>query len=446
MVHFIELLFFLFVFKAILRCLYFWQLKEYRIDRFTYFIKSSEFIKFLLPVKSLLRPKFTLKIILLTIVSLNLSFQILKSTPQQVGPFLAYFLVPVYTSLGIITLMPFTSLFYQLIIWLAKIKLKQLSKNLTVIGITGSYGKTSTKEILAHLLSVKFQVCKTPATKNTSIGVALTILKSLSKSHQVFIVEMGAYKKGEIKQICQLVKPQIGILTGITKQHLGLFGNFDNLKKAKLELIQSLPANGLAVINTHNIETKKIVNQIKSVKVVPYQMPKTKLQTNLIGNYQQLNIQAAATVAKHLKIPIKLIQNQLLGVPKFITAVTTKTGLNQAQVIDDSYNSNPEGFKNMINLAKVHKARNKILITPGIIELGQESKKIHQQLFKQAETVFDQIFVTKKDLSYLTSKKTKLETNYQKLLKKLKPNSDTLILIEGRQPTKFIKTLCQNQS
>jgi UDP-N-acetylmuramoyl-tripeptide--D-alanyl-D-alanine ligase len=448
MVHFLELAYFLLVIKAILRCLYFWQLKEYRLDRFRSFLTTSEVKRFLLPTRFFLRPRLTLKAFILTWLAFYFSFQILKFDIQSIAVFATYLLIPLTSSLAVLALTPITSLAYWLIIMLAKIKLQLFHQPLQVIGITGSFGKTSTKEILAHLLSVKYSVCKTPATRNTAIGIALTILKDLKKDHQFFVIEMGAYKKGEIKQICRLVKPSYGILTGITKQHLSLFGSLDKIIEAKYELIQSLPASGLAIVNADNPHSFKLSKQTKSVKVKTYLKPKTKYQTNLIGHYQQLNIQAAIVLARHLNINLKALRVKLTSVPSFKTAVTSKIGLNKALIINDSYNSNPEGFKALIDYAKTQPTKTKILITSGIIELGADSNKIHQELISLAETVFDQVIITKKDLSFLASNKTTIETNHKKLYNYLKQklDSNTLVLLESRLPQKLIVQLWLNQS
>ena len=153
-------------------------------------------------------------------------------------------------------------------------------------------------------------------------------------------------------------------------------------------------------------------------------------------------------MASHLKVSHTHIIKRLTTIPNFKTAVLSKIGLNKAIIIDDSYNSNIEGFKALLSHVQIIPVKTKILITPGIIELGKESKKIHSQLFNLAEKIFDQIIVTKKDLSHLTSSKTKLETNHKKLLSKLKQklDSNTLVLIEGRLSLKVTKQLCQNQS
>ena len=272
-----------------------------------------------------------------------------------------------------------------------------MPKSLIVIGITGSYGKTSVKEILAHLLTSKYKVCKTRGTDNTAIGVAKTILKNLNQSHQLFVVEMGAYTKGEIKKICNLVKPSIGIITGITNQHLGLFGSLDNIIKAKYELIKSLPANGLAVFNANNPHTKKMALETKHIKTISYYQPKATYITNLLGDYQQINIQAAVSVAKILKIPSSDIKLKLKTIPVFKTMMTRKKAIKQSVVIDDTYNANQQGFlaaiKHLDNLKNSHK----VLITSGIIELGKSKQQVHQQIAKKSFKVFDEISLAKID-------------------------------------------------
>ena len=232
------IVFYTFSLQAILRCLYFWQLKEYRLDRFREFLSTRESSQYFLPTRWFLRPKLTVKVVGLTLINLIILTLLINLNPVgDLSAYLAaYLLIPLIAALTVASLMPFTVIGAAIIIKLAQQKLKRLSHNLTVIGITGSYGKTATKTILAHLLDAKYSVLSTRGTINTPIGVAQTSLRQLTPSHKFFIVEMGAYKKGEIAAICNLVRPKVGILTGITPQHLGLFGSFDNLKEAKFEL------------------------------------------------------------------------------------------------------------------------------------------------------------------------------------------------------------------
>ena len=121
-----------------------------------------------------------------------------------------------------------------------KAKQKRLKfKNLLVIGITGSYGKTSTKEFLATILSEKYKVLKTKEHQNSEVGVSQCILNDLKPEHEIFVCEMAAYNRGGIKLLCDIVKPKIGILTGINEQHMATFGSQENIIKTKYELIES---------------------------------------------------------------------------------------------------------------------------------------------------------------------------------------------------------------
>lgn len=431
MIDLINLIFFVLIFKEILKCLYFWQLKEYRWDRFRAFLFTFDGKQYLFPSLHFFRPRLTLKILILIYLAGYFSFYL-----SGFNVLLAYLLVPLTASLAVLFLNPLTGWLYDLIIFAAKIKLL-FYKKLIVIGITGSYGKTSTKEILSHLLSPKYFVLKTPANSNTLIGVALTILKSLNFHHQYFIVEMGAYRIGEIAAICRLVKPTIGILTGINEQHLGLFGSQANIIRAKSELLLALPKHGLAVVNGVNPFTKKLIISQAPTKFYGY----SKLKTNLLGREQQLNIWASVIVARYLGIN----QFDLTHIPQFKTALALTLGLNRAMIINDSYNSNPAGFSQAIKLAADLPYKNKILITPGIIELGSQSTKIHKQLAALAQPIFDQIYVTKPEISAYFQADYFTEAE---LLQKLKSilTRNHLLLIEGRFSAKFINALCSNQS
>lgn len=446
MIHLIEVTYFLILLIAILRCLYFWQLKEYRWDRFKDFLSTSQRLQFFLPSKHFFRPKLTIKIILLGYLSIYFSILIINYFPQPLlSPIIAFILTPVTTSLSVLLIKPISDMLTDLLIFLAKLKMKFMPKSQTVIGITGSFAKTSTKEILSHVLSAKFRVCKTLGTDNTAIGVALTVLKQLKSSHQYFVVEMGAYKKGEIKAICQMVKPKIAIITGITDQHLSLFGSRENLIQAKSELLLALPAKSPAFFNGQNPVTKKLANQFPYLNTMYYYFPKNKFKTNLLGDHQQLNLQVAYLVAQKLKVPSKIIAGRFTNIPAFKTMLVRKIGLNQATVIDDSYNANPEGFKVAINYVKTLNYSQKILITSGMIELGSASQKHHQEIGKLAQPIFNKVFVTKPNIAVFFSH-VQLEPDPGKILKKIKLDSWTLVLLEGRLPEKFILSLCPNQS
>ena len=148
----------------------------------------------------------------------------------------------------------------------AKNKLKSMN-NLKVVGITGSYGKTSSKNILCDILNVKYNALATPKNLNTYYGLMMTINNNLDKFTDIFIAEMGAYVRGEIKDLCNFVKPKYGILTRIGTAHLETFGSEENIVKAKFELIESLPSDGIAILNMDDIKqvNYKLKNKVRTV-------------------------------------------------------------------------------------------------------------------------------------------------------------------------------------
>jgi UDP-N-acetylmuramyl pentapeptide synthase len=173
---------------------------------------------------------------------------------------------PLVISLIILAIEPIFYFQKKKIIKRATEKMRELKK-VKVIGITGSYGKTSTKEFLYAILKEKYKVVKTEGNNNTNIGVAYTVLNKVSDEYNYFICEMGAYKIGEIKEMCDIVKPEIGVLTGINNQHIDLFGSQENIVKGKFELIEALAEEGMAIINEKlKNQNEKLQFKVKNVK------------------------------------------------------------------------------------------------------------------------------------------------------------------------------------
>ena len=233
--------------KQLLFWLWLWQLKEYHRGRFKAHFEAQKIKKIVSSFWRLKYPKFTKKIIFLFLIC-----------------FLAEILLILYFSfvwviILTIIFIPLIFLSFQIpsAIWrkilINKAEEKRLKfKNLLVIGITGSFGKTSTKEFLATILSEKFKVLKTREHQNSEVGMSQCILHELKQEHEIFVCEMGAYNKGGIKLLCDIAKPKIGILTGINEQHMATFGSQENIIKTKYELIESLPEDGIAFFNARN--------------------------------------------------------------------------------------------------------------------------------------------------------------------------------------------------
>lgn len=287
-------------------------------------------------------------------------------------------------------------------------------KGLEVVGITGSYGKTSTKHIVNTILSQKYNTLMTPESYNTTMGVVRTVNEKLSRTDNLFVCEMGAKYVGDIKEICDIVHPTYGIVTAIGEQHLETFKSLDNIRKTKLELVDSLPEDkGIAFVNweDENIRNSKISkNMVKyglskeadyyatNIEitergsnfdvVIPGKEP-ISIKTKLLGNLNILNIVGAVAVADKLG----LTEEQIKTGAKYIKPVTHRLELkpnpNGSIIIDDAYNSNIRGAKMALEVLKNFKNRRRILITPGIVDLGDKAFEINKELGKAAASSCD---------------------------------------------------------
>lgn len=284
-------------------------------------------------------------------------------------------------------------------------KLKEMP-SLEVVGITGSYGKTSSKNILNDILSIKYNSLPTPRNFNTPVGLIITINNYLDKFNDIFIAEMGAFKRGEIKELCDLVKPKYGILTKIGVAHLESFGSQENIQKGKFELIESLPSDGIGVLNGDDeLQLKyKLKNKVKTVWIgienenvdvratniklnsdgttfdciFKGDKKKYKFETKLLGKANIYNILAGIALGKELGLNIKQLQ---MGVKK-VKAVEHRLELKKMgiiNIIDDAYNANPDGTKMALDVLENMPGK-KIVISSGMIELGDKSYELNKEL------------------------------------------------------------------
>jgi len=334
----------------------------------------------------------------------------------------------------------------------------QRLKKIKTIGITGSYGKTSTKEFLYSILSRKFKVVKTEGNNNTNIGVAYTVLNKVSDDCDYFICEMGAYKIGEIKEICDIVKPRIGILTGINEQHIDLFGSRENIVKAKFELIEALPENGMAVINEKcKYQNEKLkfkvrnlkyfsLDRIKNVKVhqdyVEFEYVVinnlTKLKLNLLGKHYIENVLFAITVAEYLGMSLEEIKNAIEKIKPTEYMMRKTDGSGGSMFIDDSYSANSDGVLAALDyLDEAYFDYKKIIVFPGIIELGRERDKIYKMLYNRINKVCDVAYILESGKRKAESGdicKFVFEKDFDEVANMLKNDLDrnTVVLFESR--------------
>lgn len=347
--------------------------------------------------------------------------------------------------------------------------------HLLVIGITGSYGKTSMKNFLYSLLSEKYDVLKTPQNYNTTMGVVKTIREELKPTHQIFLCEMGATNIGDIKEICDIVNPKVGVITAIGPQHLESFKSVENIIKTKFELAESVKQNnGTIFLNYDNeyIKNKELdMNKItygvndKNLDYNSYDLESSnkglkfkildketneekELKTKLIGKHNVVNITGAIAVADYLKVPIKKIAVKVREIQNVKHRLELLPKGNIA-IIDDSYNANPISSKAAVDTLGEFKGI-KIIVTPGLIELGKDQEKYNYEFGKYMADVCDYIFLVGTD-NYEAMLKGIKEKNYdeQKVFKVNFPqeavseiigwnlNDEVTVLLENDLPDNY---------
>lgn len=277
--------------------------------------------------------------------------------------------------------------------------------DLKIIGITGSYGKTSTKHYLYRILSEKYDTLMTPGSFNTTMGVVRTVREYLKPYNEVFIVEMGAKQPGDIKEICDLVKPVAGIVTAVGPQHLESFKTIENVQRTKFELIDSLPADGIAIANndfpyiaSRRVDNVKIsryaVNSDADYKIsrIDYSSSGTRFTlstpdgqelefyTHLVGECNVSNLAAAIICALWLDVPIAKIRYAIEHIEQVEHRLNMKRTAGGITIIDDAYNSNPVGSAMALDVLSRMKGGKRIVVTPGMIELGDKQEKFNRKL------------------------------------------------------------------
>lgn len=400
--------------KNLAREIYLFQLEYYDIKRY---LKASENVKEVFFEKKI---DFTPKLIFILIASTLPCFLITLITYLIFGIsliftlsiffciFIYIFLFKYFLIIGGFIVSPVELSIKKLIYLIAKLKLKKY-KNLTVIGIAGSYGKTSTKNIISYLLEQKYNVLKTDKSINTPLGISKIILKELNNKHDFFVVEIGEYKKGDVKEIVEIVEPHIGIITGINEAHNERMGGIQNAIETIFEITESKKIKEIYInIDDINIKNSYKKYESKKYQFISYSSSKTddfcieELEFDTDGNGQKWKLQDFK-LNQTIIGKTKLIAEYALGLIMLCYLFNKKlniVSINQFTkiiehykgtphrlyviknsknviIIDDSYNSNPNGAKEAIKTLAKFENRRKIYITPGMVELGDLSYEKH---------------------------------------------------------------------
>lgn len=345
-------------------------------------------------------------------------------------------------------------------------KMLKACPDLKIIGITGSYGKTSVKYYLQTLLSEGFEVLMTPESYNTPMGVVKTIRGSLKSTTEIFICEMGARHVGDIKEICDIVDPGFGCITSLGYQHLETFKSLENIVGTKKELFDALPANGPRFINGDNEYVRQFKvnegaitygmmedNDYRATEIRYSQKGTTfvvnapdgssaEFVTKLLGEHNVVNITGAIAIAHEFGLPLeklKLAVRRLEGAPHRLMPIVKGKNI----VIDDAYNSNPNGASMALKTLKKFEGV-RVLVTPGMVELGEKEDYYNYEFGKEAATSCDYIaLVGKKQTTSIAKGVTEAGFDSSKLC--IADNlQEAMQFVYGIQTTEQLVILLEN--
>lgn len=291
-----------------------------------------------------------------------------------------------------------------------------------VLGITGSYGKTSTKYIVADLLAARYRVLKTPAGVNTTMGITRVIREELKEDHDVFVVEMSAYGPGEIREVCDVVHPSLGILTAVGVQHLERFGTPERIAEAKYELIAALPAGAPAVINADDPVCLRLAERARAegkrvllygmgadaaglavrgteiavgargsrFRVVTVDGQTEVFETRLLGRWNLSNVLAGIAAALEWGVPLPAMTPAVAALVPAPRRLEIHEAGGVIRILDVA-NANPRGAEMALEVLAQFAGGSRILITPGMVELGPIEAEENRRFGEKAASVCDYI-------------------------------------------------------
>jgi UDP-N-acetylmuramoyl-tripeptide--D-alanyl-D-alanine ligase len=295
------------------------------------------------------------------------------------------------------------------------------------IGITGSFGKTTTKACVAEVAGLRGPAYATPASYNTYLGVVRAINEGLTAKHRAFIAEMGAYRLGDVQELCELVHPRIGVLTAIGPAHLERFGSLDAIERAKGELAEQLPRDGFYVTNADDERCLRTAERTQARVVlfsaagtatadlsahdiemaegttrftVRHGTEEVVVRSKLLGRHNVANLLAGAAVGTAMDLPLDAIARALARVTppahRLAPILNRQAGI---VVIDDAYNSNPVGAAAALEVLASHQAERRLLVTPGMVELGDREAEENERFGAQAAKVCDLVVLVGEERS-----------------------------------------------
>lgn len=325
---------------------------------------------------------------------------------------------PLWIILSAILVWPIERLIYELYFQDAKRILKERD-DILVIGVTGSFGKTSVKFFMQTILSQKYNVLCTRDSRNTPMGVATCIREDIMPSYNIFVAELGARHRGDVKELCRLLSPKIGVLTSVGPQHLETFGSIDAIKQTKYDLIRALPSDGFAVFGEDHAIVHTLYEQTKIPKVIAGDNGEDIWAEDLVEEGTETHFTICSKDGRRIPVRMHLRGAHYVNNALIAAAVAIKLGLSDRQImygvelftpirhrfkietgedgvhrINNGYNANPvSSSQTLAELGKPNYEGRRIIITPGFVELGFEEERYNKELGMQIASVADVVLL-----------------------------------------------------
>lgn len=405
--------------------LYLLQLENYEIERYVKLLFKKGYFYPKQPLRKNL--VWTPKAKLVALVALSIIFVgIIKSfwLFDYFGLFIlpiSFILWPLYLVLAVLVLWVFDFFAKWKIVSKAK-RIVADYPDLIIVGVAGSYGKTTMKNVLGTILKSKFQVLVTPDSVNTPVGISRWFDKEFHSGIDVVIIEMGEHYQGDIKYLCSIMPPNFAVVTGINEAHLERLKTIDTATKTVFEIAENMKENGTLVLNFDDaVVSKKYKEFSGGHKVKFYSVSKKEADINItaknfdaeklswefeipkigkasayvLGEYFLGDITAAIIVAEELGLKSSEIRKGIENIKPVEHRLQPIPGKGNVLVIDDSYNGNSAGVKEAIAVLSRFKDRRKIYLTPGIVETGVMNEKVHTEIGKDLSKVADVVILIK---------------------------------------------------
>ena len=453
--------------------MFIFQIKEYRFDRFVSALHDWGIGRTLYFRSPRIPGKSTRNFLLALWVLMAAFFVIfLFKTITIVSAILLIFIIPIlvfiWVGIGVLLTDILAQTKRKSIIRSAKQLFKD-NPQISIIGITGCFGKTTTKEFLTRVLISQFSVAQTKKNWNTDVGIALSALSAIQPSTQYFIAEVGGYKKGEIKAISKWLKPKFGFFTGMGNQHLDLYGSPKALREGETELLFTLPTDGHAYISIDTqwagyiisrchcqVTTCSFTNTKADIFFTDYHVTNT-IQHALAHYKNETYSVKSAIIGKHIFmnfLPViafcldqGMTWEKIDAILQFITPLSGKLSLHQgiqkSIILNDAINSNVNGFLGLIETMSQMPQQHKYIISKGIIELGSEKKQSYQHIISTLTKYSIPLLTTDPLFQRMSNDSSLIHlcANENELMAQVKEiaNDQTLIALEGKFSPSFIR-------